>query len=84
MGVSAAVGAFSPGLLSVGKNSIKSGRAINALSKQLGSARTANRLGKLKGRIGGHKSKILDQVSTQAAFQGLKALGKSANNCGKK
>lgn len=81
VGVSAAVGAIGPGLWQVGKTSLNSGRAISTLSKQLNSARTANKVGKLQSRIQAHKSSISNVFKTQAVFQGLKTLGQSANSC---
>ena len=87
VGISAAVGAFGPGLLAVGKNTLNSGRAIANLSEQLGRAQTANRAGKIAGRIQAHTQSIADDLVLQGAFQGAKYVGKQiadtggANDC---
>jgi RHS repeat-associated protein len=83
VGVSAAVGALGPGWLSVGKTSWQSGNAIKTLSGQLGSARTANRVAKIEHRIAEHQNRIADAFITQGAFQGAKALGKTADGDGR-
>jgi hypothetical protein len=77
VGLSAAVGALAPGWWSVGKTTLRSGSAIKTLSRQLERAQTANRTAKIEQRIQDHQSEIFDALSTQAAFQGAKALGKS-------
>jgi RHS repeat-associated protein len=79
VGISAAVGAVAPGWLSVGKTSWTSGHAISTLSDQLSRARTANRVAKIEGRISDHRGQIGDALSTQAGFQGAKAIINSAN-----
>ncbi|MES2321949.1 MAG: RHS repeat-associated core domain-containing protein, partial [Pseudomonadota bacterium] len=69
---SGVVGAVAPGMLAVGKTAWQSGNAINVLSKQVG--RTAARQAKLESRISTHKTAIVSVVSTQAAFQAVKAV----------
>jgi hypothetical protein len=83
VGIAGAVGAFAPGMLSVGKTAFKSGAAIRALSGQVG--RTANRAAKISGRIKAHEVAIADAVVQQGAYQGTKTVLKDANgdgNCG--
>jgi RHS repeat-associated protein len=80
VGVSAAVGALAPGMLTVGKTAWKSGSAIKVLSSQ--ATNTANRAAKIAGRIADHKNSIKEVVATQAAYQGAKAAGKAINGGG--
>ncbi|MBL4600076.1 MAG: RHS repeat-associated core domain-containing protein [Rhizobiaceae bacterium] len=78
--VSAAVGAIAPGLLSAGKTFWTSSSAIRHLSRQASRAQTANRRTKIKNRIGRHKSDLGKALATQAAWQGIKQIGKSVGN----
>ena len=82
VGVSAAVGAFSPGFINVGKTAWRSGRAIKTLSTQLGRARTVGRSAKIHGRIRNHQGEILGAVVSQGVFQSVKAWGEQANGDG--
>ena len=80
VGMSGAVGALAPGMLTVGKTAWRSGNAIRTIASQ--SANTANRAAKNASRIAAHKSQIKDVVTTQAAYQAAKGIGKAANGDG--
>jgi hypothetical protein len=82
VGIAAAVGAVAPGWLTVGKNTLNSGRAISTLSEQLGRAQTANRAAKIAGRIQAHTSSIAGDLVTQGAFQGAKYIGQQGTDAG--
>jgi len=80
VGMAGAVGALAPGMLNVGKTVWKSGNAIRTIASQ--SANTANRAAKNARRIAAHKNQIKDIVTTQAAYQGGKAIVKAINGAG--
>ncbi len=75
--VSGAVGAFAPGMGTVGKTAWKSGNAIKTLSSQ--ATNTVNRAAKIQSRISDHKRSIKEVVATQGAYQAGKSVGKAAN-----
>lgn len=77
VGMAGAAGALAPALLNVGKTVWKSGHAVRTISSQ--SANTANRAAKNASRITAHKKQMKDIVTTQAAYQGGKAIGKEIN-----
>ena len=76
--ISGAVSAIAPGAFSSAKSIFKSAGAAKNLSGQLDRARTINRSSKIQRRINKNIDNIAVQVSTQAVFQGSKAVGKSA------
>lgn len=78
--IAAAVGAIAPGILNLGKTSLKSSLAIKTLSKQLKNAKTLNRVAKVQSRIAKNRNKIAKIVATQSAYQIVKTKLKKVNN----
>lgn len=76
--IAGVVGAVAPGFLTSGRAVLRSGRAIRALRAQ--SAMTANRRAKIASRIANNVDSAAVAVSTQAVFQGGKAVAKSELN----
>ena len=78
VGISAAVGAFAPGVLSVAKRIGSGYGAISTLSAQ--AANTANRAAKISQRITAQKIGVAKIVGTQAAFQVGKMAGEKLDD----
>ncbi|MCI5212674.1 MAG: RHS repeat-associated core domain-containing protein, partial [Candidatus Electrothrix sp. ATG2] len=83
VGVSAAVGAFAPGFVQVGKKAWQARRALNAI-KVLSSksAQTANRAAKIAGEIKRNQAYVSDFIKifgVQTVYQEAKATGKAIN-----
>jgi type VI secretion system secreted protein VgrG len=76
---SGVIGGVAPGWSSVGKTTLKSGRAMRNLSGQLSRAKTANRVAKIESRIDNHSNQIGGAVATQGAWQAYKFAATSAN-----
>ena len=80
--ISGAVGAIAPGMLAVGKQGWKTKNAVEELTKQLDTAKTVNRIQKIEGRISKNINDFKSVATTQAAWQGVKAVGKYVNGDG--
>jgi type VI secretion system secreted protein VgrG len=74
VGVSTAVGAMAPGMISSAKTVFSSVKAISVLSGQ--AANTVNRASKLSVRKAAHKNSIKKAVATQVTWQGTKGVAK--------
>jgi hypothetical protein len=89
VGISTLVGIAGPGLFNTGKTLFKSTGALKNLSEQASRARTANRQGKVLGRMQKHQTEISDAVVVQGGFQITKGIGKTVTpdpndgKCGK-
>ncbi|MGR9071590.1 MAG: RHS repeat-associated core domain-containing protein [Gammaproteobacteria bacterium] len=74
--IAGAVGAVAPGAISSVKKLKRAFSASRALSNQASRAKSTSRINKLNRRIKRHRTSIANELATQAAFQGGKAIAK--------
>lgn len=74
--IAGAVGAVAPGAISSVKKLNRAFRASRTLSNQASRAKSTSKINKLNRRIKRHRTSIANELATQAAFQGGKAVAK--------
>ncbi|MGE0331374.1 MAG: RHS repeat-associated core domain-containing protein [Ramlibacter sp.] len=76
----AAVGALTPGFLSIATKMIKARKPVSVLREQRSRARTTNRIGKTQSKIDNHVDPIVEDLKIQLPLTGVATLLKASND----